>query len=127
MGATYYQGVGIVFSPPTRPLSPQALRYFCRHVQRQTGILLSEQQARRLWVDAGCPLVLGEPGEVRVDACVRIVDVLCTKLLGHEWPIKGGEGVQPSDEFFHNFTSAAIKAGFEAVVPRPPEALLAGS
>jgi len=109
MGATYIQGVGLRFSPmPTADL-----RYAQRHVEKQTGLKLTPAQTESLWAEIGRRSILPEVGVVRFDVCIAIVDALCNRLIGQDWPLNGTDGNEEEGTFFHSFTSAAIAAGYE--------------
>ncbi len=109
MGATYIQGEGIRF--PGMPAAD--LRYAQRHIERQTGLVLNRGQITGLWNHAGRRSILAEVGVVRVEVCIAMVDVLCNGLLGQDWPLNGGDGNEEEGTFFHNFTVAALAAGYE--------------
>ena len=89
------------------------VRYAQRHIERQTGLLLSPMQVNDLWGRTALPTILSEVGYVRSGVCVAMVDLLCNDLLGQDWPVGGGDGSEPKDTFFHNFTAAAISAGYQ--------------
>ena len=100
-------------------LSASEARFICRHFLKQSGLVLTEEQARSLWQRSGFGPVLGEPGEVAAHVCVRLVDFLCEDLTGEPWPLNGDTGVDRA--FFHRFSTAAIADGY-AVADRPQAA-----
>lgn len=113
MGGTYIQGVGFRPNAISLGMSPADLRYARSHIERQTGLRLTFAQTENLWIEIGRRSILREAGDVRIGICVEMVDALCGRLLDHPWPLNGGDGNEEEGEFFHNFTSAAIAAGYE--------------
>jgi hypothetical protein len=109
MGATYIQGEGIRFSG----MPAADLRYAQRHIRKQTGLALDRDQVNGLWTQVGRRSILAEMGVVHFEVCIAMVDALCNNLLGQDWPMNGGDGNEEEGTFFHNFTVAAIAAGYE--------------
>lgn len=111
MGATYIQGEGIRYSG-MHTMPGADLRYAKRHIEKQTGLRLVDGQVAALWSRVGHRPILGEVGVVRLGVCIAMVDALCNSLLGQDWPLNGGDGDEPEGTFFHNFTTAALAAGY---------------
>jgi hypothetical protein len=109
MGATYIQGEGIRFSS----MPAADLRYAQRHIEKQTGLRLDGNQVNALWSRVGRRSILAEVGVVHVEVCIAMVDILCSNLIGQDWPLNGTDGDEEEGTFFHQFTAAAIAAGYK--------------
>lgn len=86
------------------------LSYAIRHIERQTGLALTREQMRGVWFRSGLAGVIQEIGRVDVHVCVDLADALCRELTGGNWPLHGDAG--EDGLFFHDFTAAAIEAGY---------------
>lgn len=91
-------------------ISASELSMAKRHIMKQTGLDLTDQQLAGVWMRSGLGGILEEIGRVDRYVCIDLVDALCRELLGHNWPLNGYEGEDRA--FFHEFTTAAIAAGY---------------
>lgn len=95
-------------------VSEQDLSYAIRHIEQQTGLVLTKDQMLGIWSRSGLAGIIQEIGRVDVDVCVDLADALCRELTGSPWPLNGDTG---SDGlFFQDFSAAAIEAGYKVGV-----------
>lgn len=96
-------------------VSEEDLTYVIRHIERQTGLVLTKEQMRGIWSRSGLAGIILEIGRVDVHVCVDLTDALCRELTGSAWPDNGDTG--PDGLFFQDFSAAAIEAGYRVGVP----------
>lgn len=104
MGYTHYAG-GLA------AMAQADFRYAQRFIEKQTGLRLDRAQVDALWRTSGSKAIVAEVGVIRPGICIAMVDILCNRLVGTDWPLNGDQGEDGA--FFHRFTTAAIAAGYE--------------
>ncbi|WP_327210321.1 hypothetical protein [Rhizobium leguminosarum] len=92
------------------------LAYAIRHIERQTGLALTREQMRGVWLRSRLAGIIQEIGRVDAYVCVDLADSLCRELTGGNWPVEGDVG--QDGLFFHDFSAAAIEAGYSVTTRR---------